>query len=152
MYKMLKDDALFKYKKVCIVGDFNFPTIKWKGEWSGNNDNDFIECIRDAFLIQMVVKPTRTRLGQNRNILDLVFVNEVRLVSTVEHCSPIANSDHETLFFTLYIGIENENENAVNYTYDLAKGNYVKMRNIIQQADWSQLDHSNVEQCWSNQT
>ena len=93
MYKMLKD-ALFKYKKVCIVGDFNFPTIKWKGEWSGNNDNDFIECIRDAFLIQMVVKPTRTRLGQNRNILDLVLVNEVRLVSTVEHCSPIANSDH----------------------------------------------------------
>ena len=64
-----------------------------------------------------------TRLGQNRNILDLVLVNEVRLVSRVEHCSPIANSDHETLFFTLYVGIENENENDVNYTYDLAKGN-----------------------------
>ena len=132
MYKMLKDDALFKYTKVCIVGDFNFPTIKWKGEWSGNNDNDFIECIRDAFLIQMVVKPTRTRMGQNRNILELVLVNEVRLVSTVEHCSPIANNDHETLFCTLYIGIENENENDVNYTYDLAKGNYAKMINIIQ--------------------
>ena len=68
----------------------------------------------------------------------------MRLVSTVEHCSPIANSDHETLFFTLYIEIENEND--VNYTYDLAKGNYVKMRNIIKQADWSQLVLSNVEQ------
>ena len=53
----------------------------------------------------MVVKPTRTRMGQNRNILDLVLVNEVRLVSTVERCSPIANSDHDTLFFKLYIGI-----------------------------------------------
>ena len=49
MYKMLKDDTLFKFTKVCIVGDFNFPTIKWKGEWSGNIDNEFIECIRCLF-------------------------------------------------------------------------------------------------------
>ena len=52
-------------------------------------------------------------------------------------------------FLRCISGLKIEIENDVNYTYDLAKGNYVKMRNIIQQADWSQLDHSNVEQCWS---
>ena len=68
-----------------IVGYVNFPAIKWKGGWSGDADNDFIECVRDVFLIQMVVKPTRIRIGQARNILDLVFVNDVRLISYIEH-------------------------------------------------------------------
>ena len=67
--------------KVCIVGDFNFPNIKWKGEWSGVMDNEFIVCLREAFLLQMVDKPTRIRLGQMGNILDLVLVNEEQLVS-----------------------------------------------------------------------
>ena len=40
--------------KKYAVGDFNFPAIKWKGGCSGDADNDFIECVRDAFLIQMV--------------------------------------------------------------------------------------------------
>ena len=47
----------------------------------------------------MVDKPTRIRLGQTGNILDLVLVNEEQLVSEIEHYSPIGKSDHDTLFF-----------------------------------------------------
>ena len=67
--------------KVCIVGDFNFPNIKWKGEWPGIMGNAFIECLREAFLLQMEDKPTKLRLGQTGNILDLVLVNEEQLMS-----------------------------------------------------------------------
>ena len=62
----------------------------------------------------MIEKPTRIRIGQDRNILDLVFVNDA----------------HETLFFTLYVGIAKLKENDEEYVYDLSKGEYVKMRNM----------------------
>ena len=67
------------------------------GAWSGVRGNEFVECIRDVFLNQMVDKPTRSRQGQMSNILDLILVNEVRFTSEVNHCSPIGKSDHETL-------------------------------------------------------
>ena len=93
----------------------------------------------------MVDKPTRIRLGQTGNILDLVLVNEEQLVSEIEHYSPIGKSDHETLFFNLYIGVDRWNENDEGYTLDLKNGNYAKMR----QTDWSQMLGSSVEKCWN---
>ena len=97
----------------------------------------------------MVDKPTRIRLGQTGNILDLVLVNEEQLVSEIEHYSPIGKSDHETLFFNLYIGVDRWNEKDEGYTLDLKNGNYVKMRQMLKQTDWSQILESSVEQCWN---
>ena len=54
LYNLINNDYIKKFHKVCIVGDFNYPNIKWDGEWTGNQDNEFIESIRDAMLIQMV--------------------------------------------------------------------------------------------------
>ena len=73
MYKLLMNDYTSKYRKICIVGDFNYPSIKWNGEWTGPQDNELIECIRDAHLTQMVSNPTRRRDGQRSNILDLFW-------------------------------------------------------------------------------
>ena len=44
------------YDKIYIVGDFNYPSVRWDGEWSNNKDNDFVECVRDVFLTQTVNK------------------------------------------------------------------------------------------------
>ena len=86
-----------------MVGDFNFPIVKWDGEWSGIKNNMFVECVKDAFLTQMVSKPTRRRKGQTPNLLDLVLVSEECLVSDMIYSRPAAKSDHETLLFSLYI-------------------------------------------------
>ena len=88
---------------MCIVGNFNFPTVKWDGEWSVIKDDMFVECVRDAFLTQMVSKPTRRRKGQTPNLLDLVLISEENLVSDIFHSNPIAKSDNETLLFSLYL-------------------------------------------------
>ena len=40
----------------------------------------FAPAIRDAYLYQMVAKPTRSRLGQTANICDLVLVNDKHLL------------------------------------------------------------------------
>ena len=65
-------------------------------------DNDFIESVRDAYLFQMVRKPTRRRDAQQPNILDLVLVNDENLVSYTEHLCPFGKRDHE-FYFNLYV-------------------------------------------------
>ena len=85
MYTLLKNETTHAFNKICILGDFNYPATKWQGEWTGDKDNELIECIRYAFLLQMMSKPTRTRVEQTCNILDLVIINNVSLISDIEH-------------------------------------------------------------------
>ena len=94
-------------------------------------------------------KPTRTRVGQTCNILDLVIINDVSLISDIEHGSPIGKSDHETLFFTLYVEIVHLTEINDEYVHDLSKGDYKKMRMDLRDFDWNDLLNGDVDQCWN---
>ena len=64
LLELLKCDIPNKFDCVCVTGDFNVPDIDWKGTWSSERDENVIECLRDAYLLQMVRKPTRRREGQ----------------------------------------------------------------------------------------
>ena len=99
--------------------------------------------------MQMVSKPTRTRVGQTCNILDLVIINDVSLISDIEHGSPIGKSDHETLFFTLYVEIVQSTDINDEYVYDLSKGDYKKMRMNLRDFDWNVMLNGDVDQCWN---
>ena len=41
----MKSDLLNNYDKIYIVGYFNYPSVRWDGEWSNNKDNKFVECL-----------------------------------------------------------------------------------------------------------
>ena len=58
-----------------LMGDFNYPNIKWDSESTESNtvEDKFIENIRDNFLFQHITMPTRGRLGNKSNILDLIM-------------------------------------------------------------------------------
>ena len=56
LLNLMKSDSLNDYDKICIVGDFNDPSVRWDGEWSNKKNNEFVECVRDAFLTQTVKK------------------------------------------------------------------------------------------------
>ena len=147
LFELLKRDTLKKYDCVCITGDFNFPGIDWTGTWTGEEDDKFIECLRDAFLLQMVNKPTRRRDGQTPNILDLVLTNNEALISDVNHLTPLGKSDHEVLTFSLYVADRKESE-KIETKFDMNKGNFEQMRVEFSQIDWACLDDLSVEQCW----
>ena len=36
--------------KICIMGDFNYPSIKWNGILTHDRDFEFVEAIREAYL------------------------------------------------------------------------------------------------------
>ena len=98
----------------------------------------------------MVSKPTRVRAGQASNILDLVMVNEENFISNIKHYSPIGKSDHETLLFTLYTGLDKSNEQEVDSRFDLNKGNYNAMRDSIAELDWTTTLNGSMDQCWES--
>ena len=72
----LANKSISNNDEVCIMGDFNCPSIKWNGILTYDRDFEFVEAIRDAHPYQMITKPTRSRLGHTANITDLVLVND----------------------------------------------------------------------------
>jgi hypothetical protein len=147
LHELLKHEELKRYDKVCITGDFNYPNVNWDGNWTSSKDEAFTECIRDAYLIQMVKKPTRRREGQQPTLIDLVLVNDESLVSDIVHCCPLGKSDHDILIFNLYVN-EKEPEEKEMDKFDLGKGNYNAMRMEIGKIKWEELNDMNVEECW----
>lgn len=83
-----------------ITGDFNFPDIEWTN-WLAKTDcsTDFLECLRDNYLCQLIDKPTRVRLNQDSSMLDLLLVNDSNNVSSNEYLDPLGTSDHCVLTF-----------------------------------------------------
>ena len=60
------------------TGDFNLTGINWT-TWSTQNRNEededakFLEILRDGFLFQHILEPTRARSGNEPSILDLII-------------------------------------------------------------------------------
>ena len=94
----MKSPSLNPFDKIILAGDFNYPDVVWEGGWTGTKDESFIESIRDGFWTQHVDQPTRHRIGQKSNILDLLLTKDPMDITSIDYCSPIGRSDH-ILFF-----------------------------------------------------
>ena len=86
-----------------IMGDFNYPQIDWLN-WTSSECSDhpsmkFIETIRDYFLFQHILTPTRCRQNQQPNTLDLSFTNEEQFIQQVEVSHSLGLSDHCIISF-----------------------------------------------------
>ena len=70
-----------------ILGDFNYPEINWNYTISraaeNHPSNMFLNSIQDSLLYQHVTQPTRHRLGESPNTLDLVLTNEEGMINKI---------------------------------------------------------------------
>ena len=149
MLETLTNEAIAHYDTICIAGDFNYPKISWDGTNSNKGDNEiFVECLKDAYLIQKVTKPTRNvRLDQQANIVDLVLTNEESMISEIVHCAPLGASDHDVLLFQINVPKKTK-ENVKEKRFNLAKGNYKAMRKDLQKVNWGEIEKLEVEDSW----
>ena len=89
-----------------IMGDFNFPEIKWNDMYvQGDRDsypNKFYDGVNDVFLHQHVQENTRCRIDQEPSLLDLIFTNEESMVDNLEFNAPLGKSDHVSILWTFY--------------------------------------------------
>ena len=121
-----------KYSHTCILGDFNFRDIDWTSGSTPHNEfskeSKFIETIRDAFLYQHVIKPTRRRGNDHPSVLDLILTDESMQVSDIAHHAPLGKSDHSVITFKFHCYLDHTKPKQV-YSYDKAR--FPEMRNDL---------------------
>ena len=125
-----------------LLGDFNYPNIDWQNwytlsENTNSPDAKFKEGIRDNFLFQHVTLPTRRRLGNKSNILDLVFTNEKGMIDDIVYESPLGKSDHSVLIITFRCYAEIASHTRLKYYYD--QGDYNSMKMKLDHTDWGEI-------------
>jgi hypothetical protein len=123
-----------KKSQLLILGDFNFPHIDWSNwtlQHQGPAESEFLKSCMDCLLTQHIQEPTRGRLGQNPNILDLVFTLGEDEISQIEFESPLGKSDHVCLTFDFLCPLKYEPITRTVYLYN--KANYEEMRHL----DWN---------------
>jgi len=141
------------YTHICLMGDFNHPTIDWSSgvgcttAGMEHTDFKFLESVRDSFLHQHVLQPTHFRGEQRANFLDLVFTNEADMVEGMEYGAPVGKSHHVCLHFLFKCYYE-ENCNA-QQRYIFNKGDYQAIRQSLGEVDWDEaLETDSVEEAW----
>jgi hypothetical protein len=97
---LIRKAAIMKNSHILITGDFNLPGIDWRCLFSSSRmENNFVEAIRDSYLFQHVIEPTRCRYDQNPSTLDLIFSNQEEMVTNIHYHSPLGKSDHSCITF-----------------------------------------------------
>ena len=83
MSSLLSSLQFADYYGVFLLGDFNYPNIRWL-DGSGfvesivGEEHSFVNVLLDLIFFQFVTSPTR-----NDNLLDLVFTNSPKLLLNV---------------------------------------------------------------------
>ena len=131
-----------------ITGDFNAPEIDWSTETSraptGHWSHEFLELLRDHYLTQHVLTPTRYRPGQTPHVLDLVLTSEEGMVCDLQSHPPLGSSDHVILTFTLRCYISDGPTAALKPA--LHRGDYGAMIRMAREVAWDVPEGCTVDQ------
>ena len=125
------------FPEVIMVGDFNLPQIEWDtNEATEAFSKQFIECLEDNSMEQLVRENTRFRIGQNPSLLDLLIVSDPNVIEDIAYSHPFGKSDHCVLSFEVknIRKLEKRNKYKLNYK----KMDHRKFQNIIQEVDHPQ--------------
>lgn len=151
---LLNEMSQIKGSHLLIFGDFNYKDINWRNWSTAKNEHSeeykFVECVRDNFLYQHVKEKTRTRIGQQPSLLDLVFTNEEGMINDIIHCSPLGRGDHDTLVIKFNCYMEQTKQKLITkYYYN--KVDYEMVRNEGNQMNWQDIFKNcvDVNQKWS---
>ena len=133
-----------------IVGDFNYPSINWNDWCTSENENHpsftFIECLRDNFLSQFILEPTRYREGQRSNILDLFLTDKSEIVQRVSYETNLGASDHISFMVELLCSPTKIESNTIKRNF--YRGNYIAIREDLGSVNWAEMNSLNVQERW----
>ena len=126
-----------------IIGDFNFPDIRWEAGCAGAKGRKFLETVNDRFLTQHVQFATH----DSGNTLDLILSSQDDLVRNVEPMGKIGKSDHVMMRCKVQLDAVRSN-NAQMYR-DFYKADHKEMRRTMKK-NWPMLlDGKDANQIWS---
>ena len=155
MRQLIEKAVGLKFTYTCLVGDFNYPDIKWNLLHPGTESNlseeyKFLDCIQNNYLTQHITKPTRVRGTDTPNILDLLLTDEERIIRNIEHHSPLGKSDHAVLKFEILCYSKVKQYKKMKYFFDSA--NYEAMKREISTFNWDEVMEASksVDDLWNS--
>ena len=98
-----------------------------------------IEAVRDGFLTQHILSPTRGRGTNEPSLIDLVFSTDEQEIENIDITAPLGKSDHAMIKF-LYRS--NPDILPDKITCDYSKADYQK---FVNKMDINWIDQLNVE-------
>lgn len=139
---------MHKYHHKIIVGDFNRKNINWTNLSSTSQDDmNFIEAIRDSYLLQLVSGSTRGRGTNEPSLIDLVFANSSENIDDISTSAPLGKSDHSVLKFD-YLCLPDQQPDK--YISNFRKANFEKFKEHLS-INWNELFedcNGNVDIMW----
>ena len=127
-----------------IIGDFNFPGVRWESGCCDSRGRLFYEACSDVFLTQHVEEATHL----SGNTLNLVLSSDPSLVRGVEMIGRIGASDHETLLVDIPLDVLTRRASYSLRNFNRA--NFGEMRRELS-IDWEvALSGLNVESMWAS--
>ena len=147
---LISEACCLQYSHLLIMGDFNYPKIDWQLQYApGENseENNFIACIEDNYLVQHLDEPTRFRGDDEPHIIDLIFSQDEN-ISDIEYQSPLGKSDHAVVKFNYHCYSISRERQYTRLCYD--KVDYDAMKEKARKIDWESELHNemNTEQMW----
>jgi hypothetical protein len=130
-------------ENVVIMGDFNFPELKWNNISNLPDEHPFMTCLHDNFLEQLVSEPTR-----GSNFLDLILCSDLNFVKNVRVGEPFVTSDHQVIRFDLMVAKEEVRANTESLNY--FKADYEQIKQYFFGLNDFKIEDSNVEDLWSS--
>ena len=148
------EQLLIKASKVAnphllIAGDFNLKGIDWENHCVDTNQHhltSFVNTIQECFLYQHVTQPTRHRIHETPNLLDLIITNEEGLISSLEHFPGLGKSDHECILFDANVRTEYHTSNIPGF--NVFKANYTAIERNLDNIDWVRVLSCDIKQAY----
>jgi Endonuclease-reverse transcriptase len=144
----VNDRALFSLlnriskDRLVVMGDFNYPELKWSEPESLSDSHPFLKCLNDNFLEQLVDESTR-----EDNILDLVITSDDSIISNLSVGEPFETSDHQMIIFEL-TGKRHVAQN-LETGFNYFKSNYNEIRNYFEEQNGNILSNNeDLNSCW----
>ena len=148
--RLLLEVSNKNYSHILIAGDFNYKNIDWENmncESSMESEEAiFLEIIKDTYLYQHIMQPTRYRESQQANILDLVLTNEEHMIDNITILPGLGKSDHCIITFDYLCYIQSNLTDSQKLNY--FKGDYVALNESLKDCDWNDK-LKNVDEFWN---
>ena len=131
---------------IVLCGDFNLPSIDWSITFPATSSsvaNFMCDLVRDNYLHQMVVSPTR-----HQSLLDLVLTNQPDMVAGVKVVDNLPLTDHDAVQFTLNV-ITSPQTPCKRSLYNYKKADLLLLRDILSHIPWSIIEGTgDIEDSW----
>lgn len=139
--------AYERNNNVIMVGDFNYKEIDWDNEYAPPNkehQSNFINALQECYLHQHVTEPTRFRVNETPNLLDLLLTSEESMIKDLSYQPPLGGSDHICLCFNVNCGIQ-ENIKEEPDKRNFYKTDYTAIVKDLRKYEWVSLLNSNFQ-------